>query len=87
MWITGDTNFCQFQSSLYKVNGLSACLIETDYGLGNTSTQIMKDAWEFAGSFKLSKLSGIIEAGIAFQGVDAQKKCALRLFSLMKILM
>lgn len=75
LWNTGDTNFRQFQSFLYKVNGLSANLIEADYGLVNTSTQVMKDAWELAGSSKLGKASGLIGTGLAFKSVEAQKKC------------
>lgn len=35
----------------------------------------MKDAWEFAGSSKLGKASGLIGTGLAFKSVEAQKKC------------
>lgn len=51
-WNTGDINIHEYQSFLYKVNGLSGNFIEADYGLVNASSQVMKDTWEFAGSSK-----------------------------------
>lgn len=68
-------NFRQFQSFLYEGIELSANLIEADHSRVNTSTEVMKDAWEFAGSSNLSQEAGVIEAGLPFMSVDVQKKC------------